>query len=126
LAYTVTPANRNDVTQLMPLLDRVGPVSGRRGRPRQRPDIVYADRGYDHDKCRLLLHARGVRHQIASRNTQNGSGLGRVRWVVARTFAWLHAFKRLTICYERRSDLHEAFLAIGCALICWRQLPPSL
>jgi len=125
LAYTTTPGNRNDVTQLVPLLDRVGPIRGRRGRPRRRPDMVYADRGYDHDKYRRLLRARGIGHRIARRNTQNGSGLGRVRWVVERTFAWLHAYKRLAICYERRADLHEAFLAIACSLICWRQLQES-
>ena len=126
MAFTVTAGNRNDVTQLVPLLDRVGPIGGRSGRPRRRPDIVYADRGYDHDKYRRLLRARGIRHRIARRNTTNGSGLGRVRWVVERTFASLHAFKRLAICYERRTDLHEAFLAIGCSLICWRRLQTSL
>jgi len=48
LAVTLTGANRNDVTQLMPLLDAVPPVRGRRGRPRRRPNQLYADRGYDH------------------------------------------------------------------------------
>jgi transposase len=122
LAYTVTPGNRNDVTQLLPLLDRIGPVRGRVGRPRCRPDTIYADRGYDFDKYRRLLRQRGVGHRIARRRTPHGSGLGRVRWVVERSFAWLHAFKRLAICYERRHDLHEAFLALGCCLICWRRL----
>ncbi len=74
LAYATTPGNRNDVTQLMPLLDRIGPVGGRRGRPRHRPDVVYADRGFDHDKYRRQLRARGIRHRIARRNTTNGSG----------------------------------------------------
>jgi transposase len=57
---------------------------------------------------------------IAGRNTEHGSGLGRFRWVVERTFAWLHQFRRLR--YERRADIHEAFLAIACSLICWRRL----
>ena len=122
LAYTVTPGNRNDVTQLLPLLDRIGPVAGTVGRPRSRPALVYADRGYDHDKYRRRLRQRGIRHRIARRGVEHGSGLGRVRWVVERTFAWLHAFKRLAVCYERRSDLHEGFLALACALICWRHL----
>jgi transposase len=42
--------------------------------------------------------------------------------VVERTFAWLHQFRRLPIRWERRPDLHEAFLSLACALICWRQL----
>jgi hypothetical protein len=49
---SLTGGNRNDVTQLMPLIQAIPAVRGRRGRPRQRPDQVYADRGYDHDKYR--------------------------------------------------------------------------
>src|SRR5216683_8231987 len=59
LAWTLTGANRNDVTQLLELLDRVPPVRGRPGRPRRRPERLLADRGYDHDKYRRLLRARG-------------------------------------------------------------------
>ena len=57
LAWTVTGGNRNDVTQLIPLLERVPPVRGKVGRPRQRPERVTADRGYDHDKYRRELAA---------------------------------------------------------------------
>lgn len=49
LAWTVTGGNRNDVTQLIPLIERVPPVRGKVGRPRRRPDRITADRGYDHD-----------------------------------------------------------------------------
>ena len=52
----------------------------------------------------------------------NGSGLGRFRWVVERTFAWLNQFRRLRVRYDRRADIHEAFLSLGCALICWHAL----
>ena len=52
LAWTVTGGNRNDVTQLIPLLERVPPVRGSVGRPRRRPVRVTADRGYDHDTYR--------------------------------------------------------------------------
>ena len=45
LAWTLTGGNRNDVTQLIPLVDRVPAVSGRVGRPRKRPERVTADRG---------------------------------------------------------------------------------
>ena len=50
------------------------------------------------------------------------SGLGRWRWVVERTFAWLNQFRRLRVRYEKRADIHEAFLSLGCILICWRLL----
>jgi transposase len=122
LAVTLTGGNRNDVTQLLPLVDGIKPVAGKRGRPRQRPDRIVADRGYDHDKYRRELWRRGVKPSIARRNTEHGSGLGRWRWVVERTFAWLHNYRRLLIRWERDPIIHTAFLTLACALICWRYL----
>jgi transposase len=118
----VTGGNRNDVTQLIPLLERIPPVRGTVGRPRRRPDLIVADRGYDHDKYRRELRRRGIAHRIARRGTAHGSGIGRWRWVVERSFAWLHAFKRLAIRYERRGDLHHGLVGLACCLICWRRL----
>ncbi len=122
LGITLTGAHRNDVTQLLPLVDGVGPVRGKAGRPRQRADELIADRGYDHDKYRRELRARGVKPTIARRQTGHGSGLGKRRWVVERTFAWLHFFRRLRLRWERRPELHEAFMRLGCAVICQRYL----
>jgi transposase len=121
----VTGGNRHDVTQLIPLIDKVPPVRGKTGRPRQRPDRVTADRGYDYPKYRRLLRQRGITPEIARKQTEHGSGLGRHRWVVERTFAWLHQFKRLLVRYDRRHDIHQAFLALGCCLVCYRRLRPS-
>ncbi|CAM5592162.1 hypothetical protein Sgou_42870 [Streptomyces gougerotii] len=121
LAVTLTDGNRNDVTQLIPLLQSVPPVRGKRGRPRRRPDIVLGDRGYDHGKFRRLAWYLGVKLLIARRGAAHGSGLGAQRWVVERAFAHLNWFRRLRI-WEKRDDFHEAFLILGCALICWRCL----
>ena len=67
---------------------------------------------------RMLLWIRGIEPHLAARHAQHGSGLGVYRWVVERTIAWLHQFKRLRIRYERRAEIHEAFLTLGCCLIC--------
>jgi transposase len=107
----------------VPLVDAVPPVRGKVGRPRRRPDRVIADRRYDHDKYRRQLRERGIKPEIARRQTEHGSGLGRARWVVERTFAWLH--KRLLVRYDRRHEIHEAFLAIACCLVCFRRLENS-
>ena len=90
------------------------PVRGKVGRPRQRPDRLTADRGYDSAGHRRQLRRRGITPEIARRKTDHGSGLGRHRWVVERTFARLHQFKRLLVRYDRRHDIHEAFLALAC------------
>jgi hypothetical protein len=73
----VTGGQRNDVTQLLPLIDGVGPVTGKPGRPRKRAERVLADRGYDHDKYRRELRKRGVKPVIARRGSEHGSGLGK-------------------------------------------------
>ena len=122
LQASLTGGNRNDVTQLMPLIQDIPPVRGRRGRPRRRPDTVYADRAYDHDKYRKQVRAVGVTPVIARRGTEHGSGLGQYRWVVEQTFALLHCFRRLRIRWEIRDDIHEAFLRLACAIICLRRL----
>ena len=87
---------------------------------------VTADRGYDHDSHRRQLRQRGIKPEVARRGSGHGSGLGRYRWVVERTFAWLHQFKRLLVRYDRRADIHQAFLALGCCLVCHRRLRNSL
>jgi transposase len=83
---------------------------------------VLGDRGYDAQSIRQGLRVRGIVPVLAMRNTEHGSGLGHWRWVVERTFAWLNQFRRLRVRYEKRADIHEAFLALGCILICWRFL----
>ncbi|MCH0561546.1 transposase [Streptomyces sp. MUM 16J] len=76
LAVSLTGRDRNDVTQLEPLLDKIPAVAGQVGRPRRRPDALLADRGYDHDKDRRLLWQRGIRPVIARRGEPHGTGLG--------------------------------------------------
>ncbi|QEV50255.1 transposase [Streptomyces vinaceus] len=105
--------------------DAVPSIRGPRGRPRRKPQRLYADRGYDFDKCRRLLWKRGIKPFIARRGFAHGPGLGKVRWVVERAFAWLHQFKRLRTRYERRADLHQGLLELACSLICLRRLRTS-
>jgi transposase len=122
LAATLSGANAHDVTQLLPLVDAIPPVRGKRGPPRRRPDRLHGDRAYDSDPHRQELRARNIKPLLARRRTEHGSGLGVFRWVVERTIAWLHQFRRLRVRYERRADIHEAFLCLGCIVICWNHL----
>jgi IS5 family transposase len=81
LAATLTAANRNDITELIPLVDRVPPTE-RHGK--FRPKTLLADRAYDSRKHRNQLRERGIVPRIAKRNTTHGSGLGKERWVIER------------------------------------------
>jgi hypothetical protein len=55
----LTEANRHDVTQLIPLIDKIPHVKGQRGAPRYRPDRVQGDRAYDSESHREELKKRG-------------------------------------------------------------------
>lgn len=60
--------------------------------------------------------------RIARQGIDASERLGRHRWVVERTLAGLNRFRRLTVRDERSADIQQAFLTLGCALICFATL----
>ena len=123
LALTHTGANVHDSEQAIGLIDAIPPIKRPGGGRRRRPDKAFADRAYDaEEKIRQPLRRRGIEPFIAKRNTEHGSGLGKHRCVVEGVFAWLFQQRRLRVRYEKRDDIHTAFLFIGCLLICWNRL----
>lgn len=123
LAVMSTAANRNDSMVFEELLDAIEPIKGPgRGRPRKRPEKLHADKAYDDEKCAKALRKRGIKRCIARKGVESSERLGRWRWVVERTLAWLAKYRRLSVRHERRDDIHEAFLTLGSALICWKQI----
>jgi len=95
---------------------------GRPGRPRRRPAKLHADKGYDDPRCRRALRRRGISPRIARRGIESRGKLGRHRYVVERSLAWLVGHRRLQVRYERRADILTAFLHLACALICLKYL----
>ena len=122
LAVVMSAANVHDSRMMIETVDAIAPVKGRRGRPRKRPGKLHADKAYDSRALRAELRKRGITPRIARRVVESSERLGQHRWVVERTISWLNRFRRLRIRYERRADVHLAFLHIGCALICWNFL----
>lgn len=123
LAVALSSANTPDASVLEALLDTIPPIPGPQGgRGRQRPDKLHADKAYDSRKSRDVVRSRGITPRIARRGVESSEKLGRYRWVVERTFAWLHRFRRLAIRYERRGDIHFAFLLLACTLLSLRLL----
>ena len=115
----LTAANVHDSRVFEELVDTVGPIKRPgRGRPRKRPEKLHADKAYDFARCRAVLCRRGIKSRIARRGKDTSERLGRHRWVVERTLEWLARCRRLSVRYERRADIHEALLHLGCALIC--------
>ena len=121
LVIMITGANVHDSKQLLPLVDALPVLCVRQG-VRHYPHKLHADKAYDSAALRQGLDDRFIIARIARRNVESEAGLGRHRWVVERTNAWINQFRRLKVRYERRADIHQAFLTLGCALICWRTL----
>ena len=116
----MSAANLADSLTLAAMLDTVQPITRPLGRPRRRPAKLHADKAYDAKHCRTECRERSVTPRIARRKIESSQRLGRHRWVVERTFAWLTQFRRLRIRDERCAEIHLAFLQLGCALICLR------
>ena len=128
LAVRLSAANAHDATQLIPLVDAIPPIIGPRGkpgRPRKRPAKLHADKAYDSSPLRRALRTRGITPRLARRGIDSSERLGRYRWVVERTQAWLLGCRRLGVRYERRADLLQGLLHLACALICLRFLDPA-
>jgi IS5 family transposase len=120
LSVTHSAANVHDSKVLEEAVDAIEPIRRLRGRPRKRPNKLHADKAYDFPRCREALRKRGITPRIARRGIESSEKLGRYRWAVERTLSWVSRFRRLKVRYECRADIHQAFLDLGCALICWR------
>jgi len=125
LSATVTAANVPDVKALLGVVDAIEPVPGKVGRPKRRPEVLYADRGYDSEPHREELRSRSIEPVIARRRTEHGSGLGVYRWVVERFFGWLRRFRKLRLRTDYYSANHHGLLKLACSIICLNYLMAS-
>lgn len=123
LTVCVTGANRHDSVVFEEWIDSLPEIRGKRGRPRRWPEKLHADKTYDFERCRAHPRKRGMKARIARKGEESKERLGRHRWVVERTHAWLAGMGKLRIRFERRLDTHKALLSLACSIICARHLP---
>ena len=97
LAIRLTAANVNEGTLLETMVEAIEPIKRPLGRPRCRPAKLHADKAYDAKRCRTYLRRRGIACRIARKGSESSERLGRYRWVVERTLAWLSQFRRLAL-----------------------------
>lgn len=106
LALRSAPANRSDQREILPIVEQYPAVGGKPGSPRRRPRYLLADAGHDSQSTRATLQSRGIDCHIRRRKARHGSGLGRFRWPVKRTFSWLKDYvdyEFVTICTPQSS-----------------------
>ncbi len=112
----MTAANVYDSQRLLPLVDAIPFVQGPVGARRQRPARVCADKADDSRALRDGLRSRHIVPARARRGVDERP-LGFHRWIVERTIAWYHQFRRLRVCYEKRPDIHYGFLDLAPVII---------
>jgi transposase len=122
LVVDVSAANTHDSTMLQDMVESIPAVRSRRGPRRCKPDKFRADKGYDSDPHRQWLRARKIMPRISRRGVEDPTRLGRHRWKIERTIAWLTGYRRLTIRYERDSNHFRAFLQLAAAITCYKIL----
>lgn len=110
-----------DEQPLEQMLRSLPAIAGPRGRPRRKPATIYGDRGYGFAWIIAAIVAMNIKPQLATRETEHGSGLGKVRYVVERTMVWFGHWRRLKICYEKTGAFWQAYHDLAAALICFRR-----
>ena len=78
---------------------------------------VFADKGYDAERHRELCHAFDVEPQIHKRGQPRGSGLGKHRWPVERSNAWILENRRLALRYDRLGFIIQSLLQAACIFL---------
>ena len=123
LGTVVAPAHVAETNLAEPVLEDV-PI------PLPQNVPVLADKGYDCDPLRDRLSRRGVRllsphrkgRQQASRNDGRRMKRYRRRFIIERTNAWLHCFRRLAHRWEYYTFMYVGFVRIACVLLAFARL----
>lgn len=93
-----------------------------RGPRRRRPVKLRGNKAYLSAEHLIWLRERGIVARIARPGIESGERLGRHRWKIERSIAWLFDYRRLTIRYERKGSHFLAFLGLAAALTCYKEL----
>jgi transposase len=78
---------------------------------------VFADKGYDAEHHRDLCREFGAEPQIHKRGQSHGSGLGKRRWPVERSNAWVLENRRLGLRYDRLGFVIQSLLQAACIFL---------
>ncbi|ODA89622.1 transposase [Leifsonia xyli subsp. xyli] len=123
LHVEISGANRHDSMLVQPVLDNITAIKGvGRGRPRRRPVIFHADKAYDNRRVRRYLRRRGIKTRIARIGVNSKQRLGKHRWVVEHTMAWVLDFRKLATSYDRTAPTITTLVALAVAITSARKL----
>jgi transposase len=110
VACAATAANVNDTLLFERLFLMAFAVVAKIG-------TVFADKGYDAEPHRELCRTFGAEPRLHKRGRPRGSGLGKRRWPVERSNAWLLENKRLALRYDRLGFVVQSLLQAACLFL---------
>jgi transposase len=113
-----TPANLRDEIPAVEMVESLPRIKNPRGRPRKKPGELLGDRGYGFPWIIAAIVMKRIKSLLAPRGSPHGSGLGKRRYVIERTMAWMDNFRRLRLCYEKTGKRFQAFNELACCVIC--------
>jgi transposase len=133
LSVLLSGGQAGDNPYLLPVLDAIAVRGPAGGRPRKRPGLLLADKGYAHNSTRAALRRRGIRHAIPERRDQIAHRAGRgarggrppgfdkeaykQRNVVERCFNRLKQWRDLATRFAKRASIYRASLVLIAAII---------
>ncbi len=126
----LTAGQVHESTRFAAVLEAIRVPRPGRGRPRQRPDRVIADKGYSYARCRQVLRRRGIKQTIPERRDQQrrraqrpgrrpafDATLYKRRNVVERCINRLKQWRGIATRYEKRAVNYRALVVIACIMI---------
>ncbi|HLL39567.1 MAG TPA: transposase [Rubrobacteraceae bacterium] len=137
IGFELAGAKHHEVKLAVGTLETVRVPRRGRGRPKQRPKELVADKAYDSRRFREWLRSKGIRPTIPpyqrrarkrpkpGRPTKAGPGYAE-RWKVERTFAWLGNFRRLLARHERYLSAFRALYLVAFIVISVRRISDRL
>jgi len=123
MSFVLTPGQDHEAPVFERVMEggavrRVGP-----GRPKQKPQRVAGDKGYDSSAIRSYLRRRGIRVTIPQKSNEPRRGsfdrqLYKERNRIERMINRLKQNRRLATRYEKRAENYRAMWVLG-AILLW-------
>lgn len=134
VAVTISAGNVHEGRKLIPIMRSISVRHGRRrGRPRKRPKVLYADTKYNMPLNRFYLDGKKIRSQMPDppgkkkrpgrpRRAFDKEAYNRVRSMIERFNGWIKAFRRVATRYDRLPQVYIAFVHLASIMVYLRIL----
>lgn len=131
LSIQTEAANISEFKLAIQTVDAIS-VAKRPRHPKKRPKKLVADKGYDAKHIRNDLRKRQITPYIPKRRKQGETAepvynhhikhMYETRWIIERTNAWLQNYRRIAMRWDKHADSYEAFIELGCIMICLKRV----